>query len=353
MNLRLKINLNTLLPLTIGVLLVVCIGIVPIFIYYPDFIDEIIDDMTEDQKAVLQTIVNQQAYTVSHLYYPSIEVVLLLADQFEKYYANSLKIKETFTGEGIDVNLVRLTLGLEVPAYFNQSTNSSSLASTWYDGNYNTTKEQLDEATQQNLYDAEVMHFIIQSYSALGQESKFEIGFDYDGLFIISPAEPLPGFLNYSLPNCSYLEGNSSYYEPRCREWYTTTKNTLTKEAVTLSDPYVFAGFNFIGVNACKGIWVNGPLELIECIGYTIDLLTEFFDQQDFSSYKYSLNNNLKVILHPDLNSEQQNSNITIEDLEFTDNIQSEIEDFDRNVLPLFKDGKQHIFEYMKNDEEM
>lgn len=352
MNLRLKINLNTLLPLTIGVLILVSIGIVPIYIYYPEMIDELIDDMIEDQQSVLQTISSQQASAVGNILYPGIEYVLLFANVTEQYYSGKIKIKESFTGEGCSANLVKLLRGFDRPPDFDTARNTSDSITMWLDGPTNTTKEQLDATSQQHLFDSNVMHFIMMPYKILGNFSEIYMTFESDGFFNYAPAHPVETYINFKMPNCSYIEGDQSYYEPRCRSWYISAKANPILDAVTISDPYIFAGSSSLGITICRAIWLDGSLSVTECIGYLINRITSIFEgSANDSTYSYMLNSNFKVILHPDLADNYLNS--TIQSLEFPDNNQDEIADFNKNVMPLLKDGQEHVTEYLKDGEEM
>mmetsp|Transcript_28776 Transcript_28776/g.51199 ORF Transcript_28776/g.51199 Transcript_28776/m.51199 type:complete len:861 (+) Transcript_28776:25-2607(+) len=354
MNLRLKINLNTLLPLTIGVLIVVSLAIVPIYIGYPDMIDKMIDEMTDDQQMILQTISNQQAYAISNIIYPGIQYVLVFGQLIEDYYSGFLRIKSNFTGEGVSVNLVRLTLGQEVPSDYDPETNRTNKTTMWFDSPYNTTEEQLDETSAQNLFVTKIMTFVMRPYKVLGDFAEVYMAYEHDGMLNYAPAQPKPAYLNFSMPGCSYIEGEYDYYEPRCRNWYIETKNNTARQDVTISDPYVFAGLGFLGLTICRALWFNDELVMEVCIGYSIEQVTSFFTNlEPEQTYNYMLNNNLKVIIHPNLNSTAEDSTYTIQDLEFTDEIEEEIEDFNEKVLPLFKDGKQHLTSYMKNEEDM
>lgn len=354
MNLRLKINLSTLLPLLIGVLIVVGIATIPIYFVYPVMIDELIDDMTDDQQVVLQSISKQQAYAVNNLVYPGVQYTLLFGDLLEKYYSKQLIVKDSFTGAGCSVNLVLLTLGLDVPDDIDPMTNQSASRTMWYDGNYNTTAAQLDAVSQQHLYDSDVMHFIMMPFRILGNLSEIYMAFERDGLFSYAPAEPRAAYFDYSLPNCTYLEGPTSYYEPRCRGWYIRTKSNPLLDAATITDPYIFAGQNYLGINICRALWQEDGLKMEECVGYSIKKVTDFMDElKSKSTYNYILNLDLKVVQHPDLNITDLYNEITIQSLEFTDNDQAEIEDFNSNVLPLFKDGEEHLIKYQKNDEKL
>jgi hypothetical protein len=354
MKLRVKINLYTLLPISLNILLVVCLAVIPIYLTYPDDLNSLVDEMIEDQKQVLLGLARQQAYTVSNILTPGIQFALLLGEVIEQYYSKTLKIKPTFTGEGSSVNLVLLTNGTDVPVDYNATSNQSFAVTMWFDSPYNTTKAQLDEVSRQNLFDSEVHHFIMTAMAKLVTE--VYMAYEEDGMYNYSPAEYSPGYLTLDIPNCTYLEGPTSYYEPRCRGWYRSTKANPNKTEATISDPYIFVSRGFLGLTICRAIWFGDTLKVQGCTGYSIDDVTRFFSgfYLDSSTYNYMLNIQQLAILHPKLdNTAASNSSFSIQSLEFTDNIEKEVKDFNLTVLPLFNDSQEHLVEYTKDHEDM
>jgi hypothetical protein len=358
MNLRLKINLNTLLPITIGVLIVVFTAITPIYVFYASSIEDLIDDMTDDQQVILQAIARQQAYATGNIIIPGVQMVLLAGKLFERYYAETMSIKPSFTGVGCSVNLVRLTYGLDLPADFDAERNASASTIGWYDSPYNTTRASLDTVSTANLEDAEIMHFVAVPISqALGNVTKNQLyyAFEADGLYAGVPASPSSAYLNFSMPNCTLIEGDVSYYEPRCRSWYVETKANPKKHDATVTNPYSFAGVSLLGITICKANWNDTQLKLMDCSDFSIDNVSVFFSIVEIGgTYNYLITRSGDVALHPDFNRSQPNAElITIQDLEFTDEITSEIEYYNEKVRPLLTDGQEHLVSYKKNGDKM
>jgi hypothetical protein len=358
MNLRLKINFNTLLPITVGVLVVVFTAITPIYIFYASSIEYLIDEMTDDQQVILQAIARQQAYATANIVTPGVQLVLLAGDLFERYYAETMHIKQSFTGVGCSVNLVRLTYGLDLPADYDTERNISASTTGWYDSPYNTTRPTLDAVSLENLEDVEVMHFVAVPISqAIGNStsSEFYYAFEADGLYAVAPATPSDTYLNFSMPNCTLIEGDVSYYEPRCRSWYMETKANPKKHDVTVSNPYSYAGSSVLGITICKAVRSKTELKLLDCTDFSIGFISVFFSiVEKGDTYNYLITRSGDVVLHPDYNlSASVAVLVKIQDLEFTDKILSEIEYYNDTVIPLLVDGQEHLVNYEKNGDEM
>ena len=153
---------------------------------------------------------------------------------------------------------------------------------------------------------------------------------------------------------CGFCDHNvtESYYEPRCRDFYTKTMEENTFDAI-LIEPYNFSDGS-IGQSVCRGIWnyTDSEMILVFCTDFGI---TDMYQNQliksinQGSTYTYVLNTNGGTLSYKNYLS-VVNQNIT--KLEFGNN-KEEIKEFNKKILPIFKDHLTEFKHYTKDGKKM
>ena len=355
-NLQRKLMCRMLLPMVFGMVLTAFIAYIPFYFQFPNWIDQITQEMITDKEQTFSTVSQYLSLASAHSIQYPINLVLLSGQMVEKYYNSSLKIKKNFTGSQNYVSAVEFALGKVEP--YGVFEGASFETSMWYVSPNLTENNQLNQTSRQNLYKSTVFDFFLRpiSSSTVNLETVIDqayLGYWEEGLMYVNPSRQENYFLEYlANPNCSAAFGHPPYFDIRCRPWLQKTKNG-TEGTVLLTDPYIFAQ-GYLGQTACVGKWLQGEFSSASCLDYSMNLVREqLVTLTEGSQYVYALTVNEIVTLHPDLKLNLSYIP-SIQELEFgKDPVSSEINYFNEEVLPIFSEPVNKITRYKQYGNEI
>lgn len=358
--LRRKISFVLIVPLAIGILLTTLAPFIYLLMYYPNFLNDYTDKMISNQKNTLIQVSSLAAKCISYSYvqkiFNFINVGGDLMDQYLFY--------------GLDTNQ---KMQIEKLRYNYKDPNIPPGASVWIWKNVSNF-DNLTESTKANLNTSIIFDPIMKAITKVGIKSYSEdsasnkskafsqnyIAFSSDGLYYVNGASndsasntciPInsPDFKNET--KCQYCDPTYpyKYYDPRCRNFYNTTLQDDTFEAI-LVDPYSYVGGDR-GQSVCRGQWnfTSSDLVLVFCADFgTGDIyeqtLVDLLNKGPTYSYVLNVRGKLMAYKYDDLSGK----NKTIEELEFGDD-KSESKSFQNKMLPLFENQVSE-FKYYKKD---
>ncbi|CAG9329944.1 unnamed protein product [Blepharisma stoltei] len=360
--LRRKILCGILLPLMTGIIITGVIAAVPLYVEYPKWLDNYIDDMTYSQGVALLNMSEYMALAGSYsVIQYSANLMIIAGALIDKYNQKQLKTKPYFDDSNNYVNGQLFDLKQSFPPGYDSSTNKSYEAAVWYLNPYQIFPQQLSTQSLLNLKSSAIFDSFLRPIASIGKIRPWYFAQDYigwssDGLFYSNPSQ-YSGFIVYRdySGKCVYNLHRPPQFDPRCRPWYQDTKNATNKTAAILTEPYLFTNTNNLGQTACRGIWISSAMQAAVCIDYYLDTIeTHIINSlKNTSSYCYSLDTTGKVVLHPNLN--RNNPTIpSIQQLEFGSNPdQDEVDYFTNEILPKFSKNESSLGNYYKNGEKM
>lgn len=364
-NLQRKLMCKVLLPMVIGMSLTLLTAYVPFYVSFPSWIDSITNDMINDRRVTLQTICSYLSLAAeSAISYPT--VFLILASELMKMnYNSTLSIKDPYTPYENSVN-ARLfqTNSIPTPYGYDSTTNKSFSTGMWYLGDIVAYENINDELSMQEIFNSAVFDFFLRPLVRTGNPSADEVifqrsltGFEYDGQVHAVPTEYQSYYETFTEnADCSYnLERAVPIYDPRCRQWYIMSKNSTEHNDITITEPYQFADGINIGQTLCAANWDGDTFRLASCLDYSMSQLSSYINVTDTgtTTYAFAVSSKGATFVHPKFNNTclhtdnstiQCLSNITV--IEMSDATQSEIDYFDKNIVPDFFLSTSSIGEY-------
>jgi hypothetical protein len=345
--LRKRVLLFILLPIIAGSVATALVAIMPIFIQYPTWIDEIMADLVNEQGSVLMQVSALVARRSSGFLQIPINYVVAMGNLMENYYTKALVMKSNLPWDKNDTLLSDFTINAVVMAKEGNTTVDMT-KSMWYLTPENTNVSTLEEAVKTELahcidFDSFMLP-IISTVEHGKRITEFFYVFNDTGLYYSSPAR------GYSLFN----QTGPQALDPRNRPWFLDVKNVSEQFVARVTDPYYQLENEQIGQDTCFGVWVEDALKLALCLGINQNSLDTSLANLTVAekSYGFVLNNdeNVTVFSHPLYQRRQETpQNITM--LEFGSSDSPEAVDFIRNIQPYFRYGNRALAKYMKNGE--
>lgn len=364
--LRVKLSLVIIVPLFLGVLLTSVAPVIYLQITYPKLMENYKSKMIDHQKDILLDISYLLASSCKFSYIQKVfNFVNIGGDLINEYLFYGLETNTTLDYEKIYINSNQV----------NEDNECAVDISIWnYQNSHNTS--ELSSTTMRNLMTDVILDPIIKASGHVGlliegfnassncKDRKIKslykqsyITSSNDGLFYMNPPawNSSNHYMNCDSENsCSYCNQSikGSYYEPRCRNFYTETIEQNTFDAILIK-PYNFTN-DIVGQSVCRGIWnyTNSEMILVLCTDFATN---DIYQKQlvrlmnSGSTYTYVLNTNGSTLSYRDQSSVFW-ENIT--KLEFGNN-KNEINQFNKKILPLFQNHLTEFKYYTKNNQKM
>jgi tetratricopeptide (TPR) repeat protein len=336
-----------MVPLALGIVMTTAVSWIPIYILFPERVEEVTNQMIREEREVLADL-SRAAGSVTHRMVQSPLDFLLLITLFEeKYRQGGVEAKERF--EMQFVNGEMLALGKEVPPGYDQLSQVSYQASTWYINPNQTAYTELAPSTQADLRSCAVMDFLSLPCVSFPQTPIPQVYRAYasTGLMYLSPAQNKSYYLSYSGdPPCAL------YFDPRCRPWFRQVQASPQRDLASVTAPYLFAGSRALGQTACAGDWNDEELVTVTCVDFYLTTELVVSQEGSWNVYSYILDWKGAVYAHPSINRTSAKPQ-SITELELPDCSASEVAYYEEHIVPLFLAGKSAIGAYTRNGKRM